>query len=139
MKTMKEYTDTLVCAAKATIAREAGEELNVFDWYKAAGICHALKEKYGEDYKYISVEAGLAEDYGNTFGMIIKCGEIPDDPYDRPYLASIWATPILTVTFYDEKKDEYWEKEYTCCMKDNPFGWDANTFWPEQVMDIYFG
>lgn len=137
METMKEYTDTLVCGVKAMIARENNERLNVFDWYKAAAICHALKDEYGDDYKNISVEACLAEDCGNTCGMIVENGEIPDDRYGRPYLASIWATPMMTVIYCDREKNEYWEKEYECIRKDNPFGWDASTFWPEQVMEIY--
>ena len=137
METMKKNTDTYTCADNAEYARAAGNNLTIFDWYKAADICHRFKEELGEKYKYISVEACLAEDYGNTCGMIIENGEIPDDKYGRPYLASVWATPMMTVIYRDLEKDEYWEKEYECAREDNPFGWDAGTFWPEQVMEIY--
>ena len=107
--------------------------MKVFDWNKAAMILRHYRKNLGDEFKHVCVDACLAEDYGNTEGAIISNGEIPKDDY-KPYLASIWATPMFTV--YIDKNDE--GEEYECWKySDQTPGWDAMTFWPEESIEIF--
>jgi hypothetical protein len=90
----------------------------VFDWLKAAKII--------ADRKPDIAEAGLAEDWGWTAGVIWKDGRPTntDDPESYTFLGSTWATPVLVV---DGEQIECFVSQ-----AESP-GWDEKTFWPGEA------
>ena len=133
------------------IAEQTPEQdyYKVFDWIGAAELLRDLKKSLGEDYKEVTVDAGLAEDYGYTAGKIIKNGKIPNDARHDCYLGSIWATPYFVISYEDDS--DMWDKYYECWV-DAPINqqmnlpgvsfysdsvWNEKTFWPEIAREIY--
>jgi hypothetical protein len=96
-----------------------GKELMVFDWEKAARV---IKERNAK-----SASAGLSGDWEYTGGDILEDGRpVPkEDMYT--YLASTWATPELRV-------DGETMKCYR--MESESPGWDSETYWPQEALDI---
>ena len=76
------------------------------DWEKAKKIIEEKKEKIK------SVNAGLAEDWGCTYGEVwnSECGIIPEDQTDA-YTSSVWATPAIEIEYVNGEIEtvECWE------------------------------
>lgn len=109
--------DTLTAYAIGQANR--GKPHMVFDWEKAARL---IVERNAQ-----SAAAGLAGDWENTGGTILRDGKpVPkDDTYT--YLGSTWAVPELQI---DGDILDCWRME-----KDTP-GWDCDTYWPKEALDI---
>ena len=119
----KEYTDfvdgMVTGAAKSDAADPASAK--VFDWDKAAEIIRDRKPR-------VAV-AGLAQDWNNTSGNIVEGGEILEDSWWKPYLASAWATPALELD----------NGELIPCyilIGDNEQEWGSGTYWPDSAREI---
>ncbi len=94
-----------------------GEDPKVFDWNKAAAL---IKE-----HNATTAVAGLAEDWFWTAGLILEDGL----PVVKgcPYLASIWATPVILLD-EDEFGIECW------CWKSES-DWNESTLWPQEAIE----
>lgn len=109
------------------IAFELGQanrynELNVFDWDKAAEI---IKETGAKN-----ASAGLSSDLEWTEDDILTDGKPTNKDDSHPYLASTWAIPVLIID----------GEEITCFLEQGETdGWDADTFWPESAIKILEG
>lgn len=101
----------------AAAARAAGNKTKVFDWDKAATLIRERKPKVAS--------AGLASDWEWTGGTIFSEGKPDTESYT--YLASIWATPELSL-----------DGEVIACWKlaEHTPGWDSGTKWPESALAI---
>lgn len=93
-------------------------ESKVFDWDKAA--------KLIKEHNIKNAQAGLIEDWGCTCGIILDNGKIIKGDYT--YLASTWATPVLT------NSDSL--AIYECYIMSNETQWDAHTKWTESAVKI---
>lgn len=102
--------------------KNRGKEQMVFDWEKAATIIKSESASYAR--------AGLQGDWEYTGDFILFEG-IPVKRSDSLcYLASTWATPELEI-----------DGECIECFKmqsETP-GWDSDTFWPKEALDIFNG
>lgn len=107
--------DTL--SALRTGQLNAGRELMVFDWDKAAEIIAERQPK--------AASAGLSNDWEWTGGDIWRDGAPVTDAYT--YLASTWATPELDV-----------DGETIPCfrMQSATPGWGSDTKWPDSALAI---
>ena len=109
--------DTL--SAFAINRASQGNERMVFDWEKAARIIAECGAK--------NASAGLAGDWENTGGEILRDGKpVPEDE-TYTYLASTWARPELEV---DGKRVDCYR------MESATPGWHHGTYWPGEAMDI---
>ena len=106
--------DTMFAFAMGEAHRNC--ERKVFDWDKAARL---IKEK-----KPKCADAGLQEDWYWTADEIYRDGEIVED--GNPYLASTWATPVLTLDGED----------FECYVMESSTEWGADTYWPESARRI---
>lgn len=93
------------------------EDPKVFDWNKAVTL---IKE-----HNATTAVAGLAEDWFWTAGLILENG----NPVvkDCPYLASIWATPVILL---DE--DEF---GIECWCRKSESDWNESTLWPREAIE----
>ena len=105
-------------------AANRGMEQKVFDWDQAARIISTT-----DNLRY--AEAGLRQDFENTCGCIYE-EEKPVKDSIGMYLASTWATPILTL-WLDTQEDPI---EIACYVMKSKTDWDANTKWPQSALDI---
>ena len=106
-----------------------GRERMVFDWDKAARI---IKEKGIKN-----AWAGLRGDFENTGGMILENGEPIMDDYT--YLASTWATPVLSYQDDEDEKNVDGVVEFPCFVMKHETAWDSNTKWPGSALRILNG
>ena len=88
----------------------------VFDWDKAASI---IKERKAE-----RAMAGLAEDWFWTADVIYEDYKPFLDA--GPYLASLWATPVIILDD-DDEGIECWRRMDTC-------DWTSGTVWPRSAL-----
>lgn len=95
----------------------------VFDWIKAATLIRESLEKYPN----VEASAGLAGDWEYTGGEIFRNGKPVPEKDTYTYLCSTWATPELCI---DGQYLDCWVWE-----KDSP-GWDAETYWPQEALEI---
>ena len=94
-----------------------GKEMMVFDWIRAAEL---IKEKNPE-----SASAGLSGYWDYTGGTIWEDGKPVVDEYT--YLASTWATPEIEID----------GEVFDCYRMESQLpGWDAQTKWPQEALDI---
>lgn len=114
--------NTLQAFENGRAARARGAERMVFDWEKAARL---IKERNPRE-----ASAGLEGDWEWTGGDIFRDGKpVPrDETYT--YLASIWATPQLSL-----------DGDVIACyrMDSEVPNWGAETYWPEEAMRILRG
>lgn len=89
----------------------------VFDWIKAAELIKEKNPQY--------VRAGLGRDWGWTGGTIYQDGKPVFDSYT--FLASTWAIPEIDI---DGEIEECW-----VWLDDSP-GWDSDTKWPQEALNI---
>lgn len=112
--------DTSKAAAMGMMHQNHKEK--VFDWEKAARI---IRERGAR-----TARAGLASDWEYTGGTILQDGEpVPeDDTYT--FLSSTWAIPELEV-----------DGETMNCyrMESEVPGWNEETYWPEEALNILNG
>lgn len=119
--------DTMCALMMNTVAQSTGQPYKVFDWDKAVDLLIEHKAK--------TAVAGLQCDLEWTAGMIFKDGKPllkPGDLDGPPYLASIWAIPVLIVD----------GTEYECFSTDGELKelgkmWTADTYWPEESLAKY--
>ena len=106
--------DTLTAFAMGELNR--GNKMRVFDWNAAATYIklHNIKEAM----------AGLEEDWFCTGGTIFENGKPNLNCYT--YLASTWATPVLTIG----------DTDIECWCYEDQCEWDAHTKWPQSALDI---
>ena len=99
-----------------------GEEMMVFDWYKAVELI--------KKYNIKEASAGLQSDWEYTGGKILEGGKpFKSEIYERPFLASTWAVPEL------QDDDTY--EVYECYkMESEVNGWDADTYWPDPTKEM---
>ena len=110
-----------------TVAQSTGQPYKVFDWDKAVDLLI--------EHKAQTAWAGLQHDLEWTAGTIFKDGKPLLEPGDLdgpPYLASIWAIPILVID----------GTEYDCYMEARQLQelgkmWTADTYWPEESLAKY--
>lgn len=95
----------------------------VFDWNKAASL---IRER-----GLAAAGAGLSGDLEWTGGDILKGGRPVPQEETYTFLASTWATPVLTLGGGEEIPCWAWES-------DTP-GWDSGTYWPESALAILAG
>ena len=88
----------------------------VFDWVQAA--------RFILEYNATVAEAGLAEDWDNTAGIIYSDNKPVYDTYT--FLLSHWAMPKILI---EDKFLECWKWKDTT-------NWDAKTKWPESSLKI---
>lgn len=112
--------DTMQAYLKAQAATARGARLRVFDWHKAARIIRERKPRESG--------AGLSSDWEWTGGTIYRDGQPVTD--DHTYLASVWATPELTL---DDETVDCW------VYADESPGWDCYTKWPASALAILNG
>lgn len=106
------------------MVRSAGKtDGKVFDWRKAAEL---IREKQPN-----SAEAGLSGDWDYTAGVIYRNGAIVPRLECYTYLASLWATPMLILS-YANGKDE----EIECWIAASESDYDAHTYWPDDALAI---
>lgn len=91
----------------------------VFDWDKAAKL---IKEQNPKE-----VSAGLGNDWEYTGGCIYRDGDPVMDDYT--YLASVWATPELSMDGII----------VDCFLPKDKSDYDAHTKWPESALKILKG
>lgn len=98
-----------------------GRSMMVFDWDKAARIIRERKASVAS--------AGLSGDWEYTGDTIFEDGKPAED--SGAYLASIWATPELSIDgdivdcfIMEEQVPESWGKDY------------ADIKWPESALKI---
>ena len=104
--------------------RHKNDDPKVFDWVKAAKI---IIEK-----RPLNATAGLAEDWFWTAGRIYEDKDISFDGYQYSYLKSLWATPILFLTYEDDG-----EETVDCWVRSSERPeWNESTFWPKEAVDI---
>lgn len=103
--------DSMSAFLRGDAARRSGAKLMVFDWDKAAKL---IAERAPAE-----AGAGLRGDWEWTGGTIWRDGAPVFDEYT--YLASLWATPELSL---DGEVVECWRY-----AEDSP-GWDSDTKWP---------
>lgn len=103
-----------------------GRERMVFDWDKAARI---IKEKGIKD-----AMAGLSGDFPCTGGTILENGEPVMDDYT--YLASTWATPVLSYQDDEDEKNVDGVVEFPCFVMEHETEWNEKTKWPESALRI---
>lgn len=106
--------DTMTAFALGAATRN--NEVKVFDWDAAA--------TYIKMNNVTNAMAGLQEDWVCTAGHIFIDGK--PDMEDYTFLASTWATPVLTI---GETDIECWRYEDQC-------EWDSHTKWPQSALDI---
>jgi hypothetical protein len=94
-----------------------GKELKVFDWERAA---RRIKESGTKN-----ASAGLRDDWEWTGDAIFIDGKPNQE--SRAYLASTWATPELAIAG---------EVEPCFRMQSETPGWDSDTNWPQEALDI---
>jgi len=119
--------DTLCALMMNTVAQSTGQPYKVFDWDKAVDLLI--------EHKAQTAVAGLQSDLEWTAGTIFKDGKPLLEPGDLdglPYLASIWAIPVLVVD----------GTEYECYvtedeLKESGQMWTADTYWPEESLAKY--
>lgn len=109
--------DTLSAFAMGQANR--GKTPKVFDWDRAAQL---IKERGAE-----SASAGLANDWESTGGPILRDGKPVDADDTYTYLASTWATPVLSI-----------DGEHVDCWVHTD-KWDSSTYWPESALKILAG
>lgn len=100
---------------KATI----GKEPKVFDWIKAAEIIR--------DSKVIFASAGLSDDWEWTGGDIFRDGKPLPQNETYTHLASTWAIPEL---FINGETIECYK------MQSETPGWNADTYWPDEALNV---
>ena len=106
-------------------ARHKNDDPKVFDWVKAAKI---IIEKSPSN-----AVAGLAEDWAWTSGYIYEDEDISFDGYQYSYLMSIWATPVIFLTYNDGKEAE----TIDCWVRSSERPeWNEGTYWPREAVDI---
>jgi len=111
---MRTTMDTITALMNGMANR--GKPLKVFDWRRAAEIIRDERPDH--------VEAGLAEDWEWTGGVIFSDGKIVDDEYT--YLASNWATPQILIN--GEYRD--------CYVMQGETDWGPKTKWPDDARAI---
>jgi hypothetical protein len=110
---------TAECFAMAEANADA--EPKVFDWITAAKLIALRKPKIAQ--------AGLAQDWSNTAGIIYTADGIPRQDESYTFLSSVWATPQLNLD----------GERITCWLykADSPGGaWDSETYWPDEAKTI---
>ena len=109
-------------------------KMRVFDWEKAA----RLIKSYANNsiLKIDSVTAGLKDDLEWTGACIFEKGKPNHDA--RPFLASIWATPIIVFRCY-AYNDTLGEIEIDCWKYMDETEWNEYTVWPQVAIDILEG
>ena len=112
----KELALSIQIAKSAVMAHRDGKKSKTFDWMKAVSILKANNIK--------NADAGLIEDWANTAGMIVECGDIYKE--SKPRQHSIWATPGLLVEYKDGN-----EEMIDCWCYAEDATWDIDTVWPE--------
>jgi hypothetical protein len=112
--------DTMTAFAMGMANKD--KEMMVFDWEKAARVIVELQVK--------NAQAGLAGDWEYTGGNILANGEVVPSDETSTYLASTWAAPELCI-------DGVTIDCYRMCSE-TP-GWDAETYWPPEALDILNG
>lgn len=93
---------------RGMVARETADpkDAKIFDWDKAARLISEHKPKLAE--------AGLAEDWGYTNGIIFKDGErvVTDEDDDGSlYVGSLWATPTIRLDGVTHECWVHWASE----------------------------
>ena len=115
----KKQRDTMSVFARGEAAIKDGAKRRVFDWVEAA---HILKQRNPG-----SAVAGLQDDMELTSRYIWKDGKPYLECDDYPYLASNWTIPLLVIN----------NEELPCWLYiDKSPGWNANTYWPQEALDI---
>jgi len=104
----------LVGRLKAKSLPKEKQRTKVFDWSKA--------EKILAEHGWPYAEAGLAEDWPYTSGVIVRDKKKVNEN-DNMYLASFWATPCLKIS-EDEDLIECW-------IYQEDTKWGAGTVWPD--------
>ena len=123
---MRENTDFIMGmyegAEKVRAAVAAGKKRRVFDWDKAARLIR--------DRQPSVAEAGLAEDWNNTGGVIYEQGRPLGHGESYTYLSSFWATPLLVMD----------GDEAPCFTDDDDDDSDhSGDRWPESALAILRG
>lgn len=109
--------DTMTAMLRARA--NAGHELKVFDWLKAAQLIREQKPK--------EAGAGLAGDWEYTGGPIYRNGAPVPKKDTYVYLASNHATPLIEL-----------DGEAVECFKiqSQTPGWGSGTYWPEEALAV---
>ncbi len=109
MRRSMSWAAGFTCGSNSKIFRS-------FDWDKAARIISERKPK--------EAEAGLAEDWDCTSGIIWRDGTIipREETFNDLYLLSNWATPLLVI-----------DGEEVECWKD---GKGEDAYWPESARKL---
>jgi hypothetical protein len=99
------------------------KEQKVFDWVKAATL---IKQRGAKN-----ASAGLRGDWEYTGGEILCDGKPAPIEDTYVYLASTWATPELEI--------DGGEKVPCYRMASETPGWDCDTYWPVEALEILGG
>ena len=109
-----------------------GKELMVFDWLKAAEIIKKSGVK--------EASAGLSGDWEYTGGEIFANGKPVDEKDTYTFLSSTWATPELEVD--GEIIECYMMQLEMLDLHERGIIaglWGAETYWPQEALDILNG
>ena len=112
-------------ATDAKIAKEKGNPHLAFDWDQAAQI---IKDEF-EKHPDLVAEAGLQGDWAYTGGTIFEHGQPTNSDYT--YLASLWATPTLILSW-----DGAEQQEIQCFIREDESRFTSSSKWDDESLKI---